>query len=66
MLIIDHTALHSGRQRRQAARRRYVRPRSNLKTFGHDTRAIQDWFGHRSIQHTVRYTELTPTRFKDF
>jgi hypothetical protein len=20
--------------------------------------------GHKSIQHTVRYTELTPTRFK--
>ena len=31
-----------------------------------DTRALQDWFGHRSIQHTVRYTELAPTRFKDF
>ena len=27
---------------------------------------IQDWLGHRSIQHTVRYTELSPTRFKDF
>jgi hypothetical protein len=22
--------------------------------------------GHRNIQHTVRYTELAPTRFKDF
>jgi integrase len=32
----------------------------------HDTRTIQDWLGHRSIQHTVRYTGLTPTRFKDF
>jgi integrase len=32
----------------------------------HDTRAIQDWLGHRSIQHTVRYTELAPTRFRDF
>jgi type 1 fimbriae regulatory protein FimB/type 1 fimbriae regulatory protein FimE len=21
--------------------------------------------GHRNIQHTVRYTELTPHRFKD-
>ena len=31
-----------------------------------DTRAIQDWLGHRSIQHTLRYTELAPTRFKDF
>lgn len=33
---------------------------------GHDTRAIQDYLGHRCIQHTVRYTELSPTRFKDF
>jgi type 1 fimbriae regulatory protein FimB/type 1 fimbriae regulatory protein FimE len=32
----------------------------------HDTRALQDRLGHRSIQHTVRYTELSPTRFKDF
>jgi type 1 fimbriae regulatory protein FimB/type 1 fimbriae regulatory protein FimE len=32
----------------------------------HDTRAIQDWLGHRSITHTVRYTELSPTRFRDF
>jgi len=37
-----------------------------LANDGHDTRAIQDWLGHRSIQHTVRYTELSPTRFKDF
>lgn len=37
-----------------------------LANEGHDTRAIQDWLGHRSIQHTVRYTELAPTRFKDF
>ena len=33
---------------------------------GHDTRAIQDYLGHRNIQHTVRYTELSPARFKDF
>ena len=37
-----------------------------LANKGHDTSAIQDWLGHRSIQHTVRYTELSPTRFKDF
>ncbi len=37
-----------------------------LANAGHDTRAIQDWLGHRSIQHTVRYTELTPTRFREF
>ena len=30
----------------------------------HDMRSIPDWFGHK--QHTVRYTELSPTRFKDF
>lgn len=29
-----------------------------LANAGHDTRAIQDWLGHRSITHTVRYTEL--------
>jgi integrase len=33
---------------------------------GHDTRSIQDYLGHKNIQHTVRYTELSPTRFKDF
>lgn len=33
---------------------------------GHDTRSIQDYLGHRNIQHTVRYIELSPTRFKDF
>jgi integrase len=37
-----------------------------LANKGHDTRSIQDWLGHRSIQHTCRYTELSPTRFKDF
>jgi integrase len=33
---------------------------------GHDTRSIQNYLGHKNIQHTVRYTELSPTRFKDF
>jgi integrase len=37
-----------------------------LANAGHDTRAIQDWLGHRAIQHTVRYTELAPARFRDF
>jgi site-specific recombinase XerD len=36
-----------------------------LANAGHDTRLIQDWLGHRSIQHTARYTELSPTRFRD-
>ena len=30
-----------------------------------DTRALRAYLGHRNIQHTVRYTELSPTRFKN-
>ncbi len=37
-----------------------------LANKGHDTRALQAYLGHRNIQHTVRYTELSATRFKDF
>jgi integrase len=37
-----------------------------LANRGHDTRALQAYLGHKNIQHTVRYTELSPNRFKDF
>ena len=37
-----------------------------LANKGHDTRALQAYLGHKNIQHTVRYTELSPKRFKDF
>jgi integrase len=37
-----------------------------LANKGHDTRSLQAYLGHKNIQHTVRYTELSPTRFKDF
>jgi len=37
-----------------------------LANKGIDTRAIQHYLGHRNIQHTVRYTELSPHRFRDF
>ena len=37
-----------------------------LANRGHDTRALQSYLGHKNIQHTVRYTELSPTRFKNF
>lgn len=37
-----------------------------LANDGHDTRAIQHYLGHRNIQHTVRYTEMAPNRFKGF
>ena len=35
-----------------------------LANEGVDTRTIQAYLGHKAIQHTVRYTELAPTRFK--
>jgi hypothetical protein len=35
-----------------------------LANAGHDSRALQAWLDH--IQHTVRYTELAPDRFKNF
>ena len=37
-----------------------------LANAGHDTRALQAYLGHKNIQHTVRYTELSPDRFKNF
>jgi len=37
-----------------------------LANEGHDTRSIQQYLGHRNITHTVRYTELSPERFKNF
>ena len=35
-----------------------------LANKGIDTRTIQDYLGHVSITHTVRYTELAPHKFK--
>jgi len=35
-----------------------------LANAGHDTRLIQDYLGHKNIQHTVRYTALAAERFK--
>ncbi len=37
-----------------------------LAQAGQDTRAIQHYLGHRNIQHTVRYTQLSADRFKNF
>jgi site-specific recombinase XerD len=37
-----------------------------LANKGHDTRALQAYLGHKNIQHTVRYTDMAPTRFKNF
>ena len=35
----------------------------NLINRGTDVRMVQSFLGHRSIQSTVRYTELAPNRF---
>jgi integrase len=37
-----------------------------LANAGQDTRALQAYLGHRCIQHTTIYTELSPERFKSF
>ena len=37
-----------------------------LANDGQDTRAIQHYLGHRNIEHTTRYTELAPDRFRNF
>jgi type 1 fimbriae regulatory protein FimB/type 1 fimbriae regulatory protein FimE len=37
-----------------------------LANEGHDTRAIQHYLGHKNIQRTVRYTQLSSQRFDGF
>ena len=37
-----------------------------LANDGQDTRAIQHYLGHKNIQHTVVYTQLSPQRFNGF
>lgn len=37
-----------------------------LANDGNDTRSIQHYLGHRSIQNTMRYTELAADRFNHF
>ena len=39
---------------------------SQLGNDGHDTRALQHYLGQKNIQHTVRYTDMAPDRFKEF
>jgi hypothetical protein len=34
-----------------------------LANDGRDTRALQHYLGHKNIQHTVRYTELSPSQW---
>src|SRR5215467_8407638 len=37
-----------------------------LANQGVDTRSLQHYLGHKNIQHTVRYSKLSPDRFRDF
>ena len=37
-----------------------------LANDGQDTHAVQHYLGHKNIQHTVRYTELSSERFNEF
>ena len=37
-----------------------------LANDGHDTRSLQGYLGHKNIQHTTKYTELAPLRFRNF
>jgi site-specific recombinase XerD len=37
-----------------------------LANQGVDTRSLQQYLGHKNIEHTVRYTELSSERFRDF
>jgi site-specific recombinase XerD len=39
---------------------------THLANQGVDTRLLQHYLGHKNIQHTVRYSELSPERFRDF
>jgi len=41
----------------------YIRTLANQ---GVDARALQHYLGHKNIHHTVRYTELSPDRFRGF
>jgi integrase len=37
-----------------------------LANDGADTRSLQAYLGHKNIQHTVKYTAMSPVRFRDF
>ena len=45
-----------------------LRPSTGFKLAnqGVDIRSLQHYLGHKNIQHTVRYSELSPKRFRDF
>jgi len=44
----------------------WMRLEAEFGRFACDTRALHAYLGHKNIQPTVHYTELSPDRFKDF
>ena len=69
--VCDEGSPMDGRPRRRGSKSRRIHMLRHACGFklandGVDTRALQAYLGHKSIQHTVRYTELAPTRFKGF
>jgi site-specific recombinase XerD len=46
--------------------RMHMRRFTRLTNDAQDTRAVQHYLGHKNIQYTVRYTELSQERFKSF
>jgi site-specific recombinase XerD len=37
-----------------------------LANAGHDLRRLQQWMGHKNIRHTIAYSALSATPFKEF
>jgi type 1 fimbriae regulatory protein FimB/type 1 fimbriae regulatory protein FimE len=52
--------------RRSSYRKTALCWRSAAFALANNTWALQAYLGHKNIQHTVRYTELSLDRFKDF
>jgi hypothetical protein len=42
------------------------RPSGSVRDYLRHSDSVCPYLGHSNIQHTVRYTELSPQRFKDF
>jgi integrase len=72
--VYDGRVFQNGRAGRAGSRARLqgapahaqARLRYKLANDGHDTRALQESLGHKNIQHTVIYTQLSPERFTEF
>ena len=52
--------------RRSMPQHVWMRLEAEFRRFACDTGALHAYLGHKNIQRTVHYTELSPDRFKDF